>query len=99
MSLANEIDDRTVEEQLRDLGVEVIRKKSTETKIFDAMTDAEQKAWEALSGYKFWMFGYHAGRWINYNKLLDKPLANPFRDAVNLARNKIDTFEVAKHEK
>ena len=28
MSLANEIDDRTVEEQLRDLGVGVIRKKS-----------------------------------------------------------------------
>lgn len=28
MSLANEIDDRTVEEQLRDLGVEVIRKNS-----------------------------------------------------------------------
>ncbi len=28
MSIANEIDDRTVEEQLRDLGVEVIRKNS-----------------------------------------------------------------------
>ena len=28
MSLANEIDDRTVEQQLRDLGVEVIRKNS-----------------------------------------------------------------------
>ena len=31
MSLASEIDDRTVEEQLRDLGVDVIRKNSNNT--------------------------------------------------------------------
>lgn len=71
---------------------------TTEKRIFDAMTDAELKAWEALSGYKFWMFGYHAGRWINYNKLLDKPLANPFRDAVNLARNKLDEIQAKLEE-
>lgn len=71
---------------------------TTEKRIFDAMTDAEQKAWEALSGYKFWMFGYHAGRWINYNKLLDKPLANPFQDAVNLARNKLDEIQAKLEE-
>ena len=47
---------------------------------------------------KFWMFGYHAGRWINYNKLLDKPLANPFRDAVNLARNKLDEIQAKLEE-
>lgn len=31
MSLANEVDDRTVEQQLRDLGVDVIRKNSNNT--------------------------------------------------------------------
>ncbi len=61
-------------------------------KILAAMNEAEQKAWEALSGYKFWMLGYHAARWINYNKLLDKSKPNPFRDAVNLGRQKIDNL-------
>jgi len=28
-------------------------------KILEAMQDAERKAWEALSGYKFWMFGWN----------------------------------------
>lgn len=60
--------------------------------VLDQMQDAEAKAWEALSGYKFWMFGYHAGRWVNYNRLLPnaerKP--SPFKDAVVLARSKID---------
>jgi hypothetical protein len=65
-------------------------------KILEAMADAEQKAWEALSGYKFWMFGYHAARWINYNKLLEKSLPNPFKETVQLARNKIDKYKEAK---
>lgn len=56
--------------------------------VFKAMDDAERKAWKALAGYKFWMFGYHAGRWINYNNLLDKKRPNPFIEAVVLARTK-----------
>ena len=57
------------------------------------MEDAERKAWEALSGYKFWMFGYHAGRWINYNNLLQSKRRNPFACAVKMARQKIDGIE------
>ena len=61
--------------------------------ILEQMADACSKAWEAMSGYKFWMFGYHAGRWVNYNRLLPpaerKP--SPFKDAVLLARQKIDS--------
>lgn len=38
--------------------------------ILASMRDAEIKAWEGLRGYKFWMFGYHAARWVNYNQLL-----------------------------
>lgn len=60
-----------------------------EKKILKAMKDAETKAWQALAGYKFWMFGYHAGRWVNYNNLLDKKQENPFRSAVKLARQNI----------
>jgi len=60
-----------------------------ERKIREMMLDAERKAWEALSGYKFWMFGYHCGRWVNYNNLLLKPEPNPFKDAVTLARTKV----------
>jgi len=61
--------------------------------ILGAMNDAERKAWEALSGYKFWMFGYHAARWINYNNLLSERYPNPFRECVILARRMIDSQE------
>ncbi|KKN03812.1 hypothetical protein LCGC14_1103850 [marine sediment metagenome] len=57
------------------------------------MQDAERKAWEALAGYKFWMFGYHAARWVNYKNLLHSNEASPFRDAVVIARQKIDEME------
>ncbi|HEY3273071.1 MAG TPA: hypothetical protein VGJ92_04875 [Methanocella sp.] len=60
-----------------------------EEKIVEAMGDAEKKAWEALAGYKFWMFGYHCGRWVNYNKLLMNPRPNPFTDTVRVARAKM----------
>ncbi len=55
--------------------------------------DSILKAWEALSGYKFWMFGYHAARFINYNRLLppnEKVQPNPFIELVKIARSKID---------
>ena len=59
-------------------------------KILDQMRDAENKAWEALSGYKFWMFGYHAARWVTYNRLLHTPQPSPFTNLVKLARDMID---------
>ena len=56
--------------------------------ILEAMADAKKKALDALAGYKFWMFGYHAARWVNYNKLLlrTERRANPFRFLVHAAR-------------
>jgi len=74
------------------------RDEYTTDKILDAMVDAERKAWEALSGYKFWMFGYHAGRWVNYNNLLSSKLPNPFKDAVILARNKVDNLPLNREQ-
>lgn len=60
--------------------------------IFAAMHDAETKAWEGLRGYKFWMFGYHAARWVNYNQLLptSRRFRNPFKSLVEIADRHID---------
>ncbi len=55
-------------------------------RIYDAMDDAEERAWTSLAGYKFMMFGYHAARWVSYNQLLPVRQRNPFRSAVKLAR-------------
>ncbi len=60
-----------------------------ELRIEEKMREAQEKAWEALSGYKFWMFGYHASAWIRLNQLLPDHKPNPFKDAVDLARTKI----------
>lgn len=57
-----------------------------------SMAEAETKAWEALSGYKFWMFGYHAARWVNYNQLLPRQrrFRNPFASLVKIGREYAD---------
>ena len=57
------------------------------TNIFVAMKEAETKAWDSLARYKFYMFGYHAGVWVNLNKLLAHPRPNPFSDTVKLANS------------
>lgn len=54
-----------------------------------ALTDAEARAWEALSGYKFWMFGYHAAQWVLLNRLRGGGNPNPWRELVALARERI----------
>jgi hypothetical protein len=61
-------------------------------KIFEKMLDAEENAWMALSAYKFWMFGYHSARWVNYNKLLPRSerQKNIFRELVEIGRRKAD---------
>jgi len=42
-----------------------------------------------LTGYKFYMAGYHAASWVKLNKLLDNPLHNPFREYVEIARSRL----------
>ena len=64
-----------------------------EEKIKEERSSAALKAWQALSAYKFWMFGYHAGRWVNYNNLLKERDPNPFKDIVALARRKVDELD------
>jgi len=61
-------------------------------RIHNARLDAERKAWDSLARYKFYMFGYWSAAWVKYNHLMPKEekLPNPFKDAVLLARNKLD---------
>lgn len=49
---------------------------------------AEKKAWKALAGYKFYMFGYWAAAWVKYNQLLPLGIKDPspFRDLVKIGR-------------
>ena len=53
------------------------------------LEEAEQKAWEALSRYKFWMFGYWAGVWVHLNRISGLRRPNPWRALVNLAREQV----------
>ena len=50
------------------------------------MLDAEEKAWDSLVRYKFWMFGYYASQWVLLNHLRDRPLPNPFASLTKVAR-------------
>ena len=63
--------------------------------VLAAMRDAEVKAWEGLRGYKFWMFGYHAARWVNYNQLLPQSqrFRSPFKALVQVADWKLDQLQ------
>lgn len=50
------------------------------------MRNAEAKAWKALAGYKFWMFGYWAAVWVHYNRVGRFREPNPFAALVKFAR-------------
>lgn len=67
------------------------RKKQPRIYVADAIADAEKKAWKAMAGYKFWMFGYHAAQWVLLNRVsMASSLPNPFKQLVTLAREVID---------
>ena len=57
-----------------------------DSQIKQLMDMAEHQALKALAGYKFWMFGYHAARWVQLNRMLDTPGPNPFQALVKLSR-------------
>jgi len=61
---------------------DILAKVLTERKL------AEQRAWKALAGYKFYMFGYWAAAWVKYNQLLPPGMVDPspFRALVEIGR-------------
>ena len=52
------------------------------------LNEAERKAHDALSRYKFVMFGYWAAVWTHINDIGEFKRPNPFREYVALARQK-----------
>ena len=52
------------------------------------MDAAEQKAWEALARYKFWMFGYWCAVWVRLNRIAGTKRPNPFQCLVDVARQR-----------
>jgi len=50
------------------------------------LREAEEKAIDALSRYKFQMFGYWASIWVHLNRLSGQKRSNPFRELVQEAR-------------
>jgi hypothetical protein len=61
---------------------------SPDSRILGEMDEARRQAISDLGRYKFWMFGYHAARWVTLNRLLPEDLRqpNPFRRFVQAAR-------------
>ena len=60
----------------------------TSPKVTTALANAERKAWDSLSRYKFLMFGYHAAQWVLLNQVSDTRSKNPFAALVALAKEK-----------
>lgn len=52
----------------------------------EEMESAERKAWEALSRYKFMMFGYWAALWVHFNRAGKFRKPSPFAALVKFAR-------------
>lgn len=59
---------------------------SLQNKLLHELDDAEAKAWDALARYKFWMFGYYAGRWVYLNRVAQTKRSNPWKPLVDIAR-------------
>ncbi|GAI05740.1 unnamed protein product [marine sediment metagenome] len=54
------------------------------------LKEAERKAWDSLTRYKFQMFGYWASIWVHLNRLDGGKRPNPFANLVKFARGKKD---------
>jgi hypothetical protein len=52
------------------------------------LEEAERKAWDSLSRYKFQMFGYWAAIWVHLNRLGEFKRPNPFKGLVTEARRR-----------
>jgi hypothetical protein len=52
------------------------------------MDEAEAKAWDSLSRYKFQMFGYWAAIWVHLNRIGGFKRPNPWKDLVQTAKRR-----------
>ena len=54
----------------------------------DERAQAENKAWDSLARYKFFMFGYWCATWVQMNRLCAEKADNPWQQLVALARRR-----------
>jgi hypothetical protein len=66
-------------------------KDSVRARFLAELDSAEKDAWRCLAQYKFWMFGYYAARWITINKILRTHRPNPWKEIVQIAKEKHGT--------
>lgn len=59
-----------------------------DNRILEEIAQAEAKAWDALSRYKFQMFGYWAAIWVHLNRIGGYNRPNPWKGLVLTARAK-----------
>ena len=55
----------------------------------EELNEAERKAWDSLSRYKFAMFGYWAAIWIHLNRIGEFKKPNPWKTLVRQAKERI----------
>ena len=60
-----------------------------EEKLLADLDEAEAKAWDSLSKYKFQMFGYWAAIWVHLNLISGAKQSNPFRLLVANAKDAV----------
>jgi hypothetical protein len=66
---------------------------NTEHRLLVEIDEAESKAWDALSRYKFQMFGYWAAIWVHLNRISGAKRSNPWRGLVVAARVEVSSPE------
>lgn len=59
---------------------------NTTDRLLLELDEAEKKAWDALSRYKFQMFGYWAAIWVHLNRIANANRPNPWTGLVQTAR-------------
>lgn len=66
-------------------------------RLIQELDEAERKAWDALSRYKFQMFGYWAAIWVHLNRISNAKRPNPWRGLVQSAKSELTGVKNENH--
>jgi len=69
--------------------------------VIEARANAEAEAWKNMARYKWSNFGYWAGVWVHYNRLLKGTphhMGSPWKSLVHAARDHMKKEEEATTE-
>jgi hypothetical protein len=61
----------------------------TRKRLLHELYEAESKAFDSMSRYKFQMFGYWAAIWVHLNRIGEFKRPNPFQSFVQGARMEV----------